>query len=381
MNFDFSDDQKMLKETAAAFLKDNAPLELCRSILESDESYSAKLWQQAAKLGWQATAIPEEYGGVGFGRLELAMIAEEVGASLAPIPFASSVYFATEALVTAGSEDQKKAWLPRLATGDAIGTFALAERSGQNGTENLSATFDGATLSGTKTPVFDGDIADFAIVAAADAAADGAADSAGVTLLVVDLNAGGVTRHKVESFDPSRSLATIEFAGVEATVLGERGAGAELALKLLDRAAVLLAFEQVGAASRALSITRTYTMERYAFGRPIASFQSLKHRMADRYCDIEIARSNAYYGAWALENESPELGVAACLARVGACQAFEQTTIDMIQLHGGVGFTWEFDCHLFYRRARLLSAMLGTAPVWKHRLIDRVAADEKIEAA
>lgn len=373
MNFDFSDDQKALKETAASFLKDNAPLELCRSILESDESYSSKLWQQVAGLGWQATAIPEEYGGVGFGRLELAMMAEEIGSSLAPIPFASSVYCATEGLLLAGSDEQKKSWLPRLASGEVIGTIALAERPGTGGLGKLSTSFDGQTLSGSKIAVIDGDIADLAIVAARDGDA--------ASLVVVDLNGAGVERTKVASLDPSRSLARIEFSGAAASVLGGRGDGESIAASLLDRAAVLLAFEQVGAATRALDMTRTYTMERYAFGRPIASFQALKHCMADRYCDIELARSNSYYGAWALESNRPELAMAASLARVSACQAFEQTTIDMIQLHGGVGFTWEFDCHLFYRRARLLSAMLGTAPIWKDRLIEQIASGENSEAA
>jgi acyl-CoA dehydrogenase len=374
MNFDFSDDQKMLGETAASFLKDHAPLELCRSVLESDQSYSTKLWQEMARLGWQGTAIPEEYGGAGFGRLELAMIAEQLGASLAPTPFASSAYLAAEALVLGGSEEQKKAWLPRLASGDAIGCLALAEGPGRATPDRVETNFDGKTVTGTKTPIFDADVADFAIVVAKQG--DGAA------VVLVDLSGAGVTKKNVESFDPSRSLATLTFNGAPAERLDAfDGSAADFVFHLLDRAAVLLAFEQVGAASRALQITRSYTMERYAFGRPIASFQALKHRMADRYCDIELARSNAYYGAWALENGSSELGVAACLARIAACQAFEQTTIDMIQLHGGVGFTWKYDCHLFYRRARALSAMLGTAPTWKHRLIDRIAAAEGTEAA
>ncbi len=368
MNFDFSDDQKLLKETASNFLKEHAPLALCRAVLESDDSYSAELWKKAAQLGWQATAIPEEYGGYGFGQLELAVIAEEVGYALAPIPFASSVCFATDAIVLAGSDEQKKRLLPKLASGDSIATFALTESPGQNGGEKSKTKLDGDSITGTKLPVLDGDVADVVVVLA-DC-------GAGPTLALVELDASGVERTKLECIDPSRSVARLDFTNTPAEALGKPGEGGRLAETLLDRAAVLMAFEQVGAATRALEITKQYTMERYAFGRPIASFQSLKHRMADRYCDIEIARSNSYYGAWALENNDRELAVSACLARVAASEAFDQMGVDMIQLHGGVGFTWEFDCHLFYRRSKLLSSALGSTASWKRKLIRRVSGQE-----
>ena len=368
MNFDFSDDQKMLKETAANFLKEHAPLALCRAVLESDQSYSAELWKKAADLGWQATAIPEEYGGYGFGQLELAVLAEEVGYALAPIPFASSMCLATDAILMAGSEEQKKRLLPKLASGESIATFALAERPGQNDGGASTTKLEGDTLTGSKAPVLDGDVADIAVVLA---------DSGkGLSLAIVELSASGVTRSKLECIDPSRSIAKIDFANAPAELLGDEGQGGRFADALLDRAAVLMAFEQVGGATRALEITKQYTLERYAFGRPIGSFQSLKHRMADRYCDIEIGRSNSYYGAWALENNDPELAVAACLARVAACEAFDQMGVDMIQLHGGVGFTWEFDCHLFYRRSKLLSSALGSASSWKRKLVRRVSGQE-----
>jgi alkylation response protein AidB-like acyl-CoA dehydrogenase len=366
MNFDFSDDQKVLKQTAAAFLKEHAPLALCRTILESNESYSAALWKRTAELGWQGTAIPERYGGAGFGCVELAMIAEEVGRVLAPIPFASSVYLATEALLLAGSEAQKERYLPKLAGGEAIGTFAVAERPGQNGFPGVEARLRGGRLSGAKLPVVDGDIADFAVVAAVG--------DDGPTLALVELAGRGVTRMRIDSFDPSRSMARIEFADAPAEPLGRPGAGAALTDQILDRAAVLVAFEQVGAATHALEITRRYVLDRYAFGRPIGSFQAIKHRLADRWCDIELARSNCLYGAWGLENES-ELPVAACLARIAASEALDRIATDMIQFHGGVGFTWEFDCHLFYRRAKLLAAMLGSTASWKSRLIERVGKE------
>jgi acyl-CoA dehydrogenase len=366
MNFDFSDDQKLLRVTAAGFLKEHAPLGLCREVLESGDSYSARLWKQTAELGWQGTAIPEQYGGAGFGRVELAMIAEELGRVLAPVPFASSVYLATEAILQAGTDAQKERYLPKLARGESIGTFALAERPGQNGFPGVEARLQGGKLSGTKVPVVDGDIADVAVVAVQG--------EGGPTLALVDLAGRGVRRTPIQSFDPSRSMARIEFADALADPLGTPGDGVALANLLIDRAAVLMAFEQVGAASRALEITRQYVLERYAFGRPIGSFQAVKHCLADRWCDIELARSNCYYGAWGLENEE-ELGVAACLCRVAASEALDRTATDMIQLHGGVGFTWEFDCHMFYRRGKLLSTMLGSTSSWKNKLIERIGKE------
>jgi len=346
-------------------------LSVCREVLESERPYAQELWKGAAELGWLGTVIPEEYGGAGFGHLELAVIAEEVGRALAPIPFSSSVYLATEALLVAGSDAQKKAYLPKLASGEAIGTLALTEKPGQNATEGIETTFEGGKLSGVKLPVPDGDIASFAVVAARGAK--------GVSLVLVDLEGDGVTREPVRSFDPSRSLARIRFDGAPAELLGEDGGGEKLASHVLDRAAVLMAFEQIGAAERAFEITKDFMMGRYAFGRPIASFQALKHRMADVWCEIELARSNSYYGAWALSNEDPELGVAACISRASASQAFDLATVEMIQFHGGVGYTWEYDCHLFYRRAKLLSVVLGNTASWRDRLIDRL--EEKQSAA
>jgi alkylation response protein AidB-like acyl-CoA dehydrogenase len=319
-------------------------------------------------MGWQGAVIPEEYGGAGFGHLELAMIAEEVGRALAPIPFASSVYFATEALLQAGSDEQKKKYLPQLASGASIGTFALTEKTGQNDIENVQARVANGKLSGTKFPVIDGDIANFAVVAAQGAN--------GLSLYLVDLEGEGVQRESVTSFDPSRSMARIQFDGAATDLLGEDGNGEALASHLLDRAAALMAFEQLGTAQACFDITKEFTLGRYAFGRPVASFQSIKHRLADMWCEIELARSNAYYGAWALSNEEKELDVAACVARIQASEALEQVSVEMIQMHGGVGYTWEYDCHLFYRRAKLLGAVLGGPAQWKNKLVDRIEGQE-----
>lgn len=364
MNFDFSEDQKLLQQTARDYLAAHAPLATCREILEGSQPYSAALWKGAAEMGWLGTVLPEEYGGAGFGHLELAVIAYEVGRALAPIPFGPSVFVASEAILRHGSAAQKKAWLPRLANGSAIGTFALTEKPGQNAAEAVATQVVGGKLSGTKFPVADGAEATLAIVAAKENGATG--------LYLVDLAGPGVERTPLEAFDPSRSQARLRFSGASC----EKLAGSDEAgiAALLDRAAVLTAFEQLGGADRALETTRAFILGRYAFGKPIAANQAIKHRMADLWCDIEIARSNAYYAAFCLANDHPELPVAAGLARIAASEAFEKTTIEMIEFHGGVGYTWEYDCHLFYRRAKHLSGLLGTPRYWKDRLVDRLRA-------
>ena len=366
MNFDFSDDQKLLQQTALDYLAEYSPLAVCRDVLESDKPYAADLWKGTAEMGWQGAVIPESFGGAGFGHLELAMIAQEIGRALAPVPFGSSVYVATEALLSFGSDAQKQAWLGKLASGDAIGTFAFTEKPGQNAAENVQAKVKDGKLSGEKAPVLDGDIANFAVVAAQS--------EGSLSLYLVDLDGPAVTRTPVTSFDPSRSQARIRFDGAAVELLGEASAGGAQVDHLLDRAAVLMAFEQLGSAERALEMTREFALGRYAFGRSIASFQAIKHKLADLWCEVELARSNCYYGAWALSNEDPELAIAACNARIQATRAFDLVTVDLIQIHGGVGFTWEYDCHLFYRRAKLLGSALGNAKSWKNKLITRLQA-------
>jgi alkylation response protein AidB-like acyl-CoA dehydrogenase len=365
LNFDFSEDQKLLQKTARDFLTERSPLSACRSALEAQKADLA-LWRATAEMGWQGAVIPEEFGGAGLGYLELALIAEEIGRALAPIPFGSSVYLATEAVLLAGSDEQRKSWLRDFASGESIGTLALVERLGRPTADSIQTRLRGGRLEGTKLAVPDGMAANRAVVVAQG---DG-----GISLALVDLGGPGVRREPVNTIDATRANALVRFDGAPAEPLGRAGQGWALLERLLLRAAVLQAFEQLGGAQRALEITRDYMLGRYAFGRPIASFQALKHRMADVYTAIELARSNAYFGAWALANDAPELGEAACSARVSALDAFELATREMIQMHGGVGYTWEYDCHLFYRRAKWLSASLGGPGEWKDRLVSHIAA-------
>ncbi len=366
MNFEFSDDQNLLREQAQSFLAEHCPPSVVRKVLEGKASYDETLWRKIAELGWTATSIPEEYGGLGLGYLELCVIAEELGRAVAPVPFSSSVYLATEAILLAGSAAQKERWLPKLATGEAIGTFALAEGPGRPSPKTLKTTLAKGRVRGTKLAVADGDVANVAVVVVKTRAGDKA------NWYLVDLDQRNVKRDVVSTLDPTRSHASIKFRSADGELMGEEGTGWALTQRLLDRAAVLFAWEQVGGAQAALEQAKEYALGRYAFGRPIASYQAIKHKLAHAYIKNTLARSNCYYGAWALNADADELPLAAATARVGATQAYYYASKENIQTHGGMGFTWEFDCQFHYRRAKLLSVNIGSEGAWQDKLISAV---------
>jgi len=362
MDFDYTDDQKFLKSEARRFLEGNCGIGVVRGVLNDPaRSYDEALWKAVAGQGWLGAAIPEAHGGLGLGHIELAAIAEELGRALAPIPFASTVYFLAEAILLAGSDAQKTEWLPKIAAGEVIGCFATNERPGALTEAQIQARVEGGKLTGVKIPVTDGDIADVAVVLAKEGGRS--------SLFLVNLHDAAVARETLETLDPTRSVAKLTFSGVPAERLGDAGEGLALAEQVLNRAAVLLAFEQVGAADRALEMAKSYALERYAFGRPIGSYQAIKHKLADIYIKNVLARSNAYYGAWALESGAAELPLAAAAARVSACEALWFAAKENVQTHGGMGYTWEVDCHLFYRRAQQLGLVAGGAKAWKERLV------------
>ena len=364
MNFDFSDDQKFLQNEARKFLEGNCPTSRVRKVLDDDtKAHDAELWAAVAGQGWMGAAIPEAHGGLGLGHLELCVIAEELGRAVAPIPFASTVYFLAEAVMLAGSEAQKAVVLPKIAAGEVIGCVATSEGPGPVTAANVQASVTGGKLSGTKIPVTDGAIATHALVLAREGGQLG--------LYLADLSSG-VTRETVQTLDPTRGVAKLVFSGASAQRLGGAGEGLALLEQVNDRAAVLLSFEQVGGADRCLDMAKAYALERYAFGRVIASYQAIKHKLADIYVKNELGRSNAYYGAWALNTNAPELPVAASAARIAASEAFWFASKENIQTHGGIGFTWEIDAHLYYRRSRQLSLVAGAPRVWKERLVSHL---------
>ncbi len=365
MNFDFSDDQKFLKSEARKFLEANSPTTRVRKVLDDEaKPYDEALWKAVAEQGWLGAAIPESHGGLGLGHLELCVIAEELGRVVAPIPFASTVYMLAEAVMLAGSEAQKAELLPKIAAGEVIGALATSEGPGPITAGGINATVSDGKLSGAKVPVTDGDIATVGLVLAKEGGKPG--------LFLVDLTGAGVTREPVKTLDPTRDAAKLTFAGAKAERLGAAGEGLALLEQILDRAAVLISFEQCGGADRCLEMAKDYALERYAFGRVIASYQAIKHKLADMYVKNELARSNAYYGAWALNTGASELPVAASAARIAGSEAFWFASKENIQTHGGIGFTWEMDCHLYYRRSRQLSLVAGAPRVWKERLVSQL---------
>jgi alkylation response protein AidB-like acyl-CoA dehydrogenase len=369
MNFDFSDEQKQLRDEARKFLAEKCPSKAVRAVLDGNAPYDRGLWKGLAGMGFLGVAIPEAYGGAGAGHLELCVIAEEMGRALAPVPFSSTVYLAAEAILIAGDEAQKQKWLPLIAGGSAIGTLALFEGKGNPSPEGIKLSASGNSLSGVKRPVPDGAIADVVIVAARTGATGRDSD---ISLFLVDMKAGGVEAKTLTNVDPSRGQAELIFKNCKAEPLGAAHEGWSLVSQVLDRAAVLMAFEQVGGADRALEMGRDYALDRIAFGRPIGSFQAVKHMLADMYVSATLARSNCYYGAWALSTNASELPEAAAAARISATQAFQHCAKNNIQVHGGMGFTWEFDCHLYYRRANATALSLGSLSYWEDALIDRM---------
>ena len=366
MNFDFSDDQKMLRDQARKFLGEKCTTKTVRKVFESSQGYDKNLWKQIAEMGWHGTAIPEEFGGLGLGYLELCVVAEELGRALAPVPFSSTVYLFAEALLAAGDGEQKKKYLPKVASGELIGTFARAEGPGAVTPKSIRTTFKGGKLSGKKIAVVDGMDADFAIVLARSSDEPG---ERGIALAVVDLKTSGVKRRAEDSIDPSRKHAEITFDNAPAEALGKAGEGWGHTSNVLNRAAIMTAFEQVGGADSCLAMAKEYALQRYAFGRLIGSYQAIKHKLADMYVNTELARSNAYYGAWALSTNARELPLAAAAARVSATQAFDYAAKENTQTHGGIGFTWEADCHFFYKRSRELGLSLGPQRTWKDKLV------------
>jgi len=369
MNFDFSDDQKQLRDQARKFLNEKCSPKAVRAVLDGKEPYDRELWKGLAEMGFLGVAIPEQFGGAGAGHLELCVIAEEMGRALAPVPFSSTVYLAAEALLLAGSDAQKQKWLPKIASGEAIGTLALFEGKGNPSPQAIRLTATGSTLNGVKKPVPDAAIADFAVVAARTGSSGRETD---ISLFLVDMKGGGVETKALTNVDPTRGQAELTFNDCKAEPLGTAGEGWGIITQVLDRAAVLIAFEQVGGADRALEMGRDYALDRIAFGRPIGSFQAVKHILADMYVSATLARSNCYYGAWALSTNASELPEAAATARISATQAFQHCAKNNIQVHGGMGFTWEFDCHMYYRRSNALALGLGSQSYWEDALIDRM---------
>ncbi|MFR0692798.1 acyl-CoA dehydrogenase family protein [Enterobacterales bacterium AE_CKDN230030158-1A_HGKHYDSX7] len=380
MEFAFTDEQLMIRDSAEGFLADALPSSAVRAAMAAG-GHDRALWQRICdELGWQALLVPEAHGGLGLGFVELAIVQEQLGRRLAALPFFTSAV-AVCALRLLGNEVQQTRWLPALAESSLSATLAL----GAEGVPDVRAVQvvarkegEGFILDGRLRPVLDGHAADLLLIPARLAGSRG---EEGICLFAVPAVSSGLQRRVLPTLDQTRQLAEIDLAGLYLpadALLGPVGEAWQALDKVLQLASIALAAEQVGGAQQALDLTVAYTRERQQFGRPVGSFQALKHRMADMMLQVECARSALYYAACvaqeALENPgtplAAELPLAAALAKSRASEAFFQCAAESIQLHGGVGFTWEYDPHLYFKRARAGEALLGT-PAW-HR--ERIAA-------
>jgi alkylation response protein AidB-like acyl-CoA dehydrogenase len=372
MNFALNDEQVMLRDSVRSFLADRVPLTRVRELMETDAGFDPELWAEMAQMGWQAMAIPEEYGGAGYSSFELGIILEEMGRMLTPAPFLSSVVLGANTILLAGNEIQKKELLPGIAAGERRVAVATAERAGNwdPAAIELAAAADGddVVLSGTKSYVLDGHTADTLLVAARNA--DGVID-----FYVVPADAAGVSVTKLETMDMTRKQAEIVLTDVRlpaAARLGEPGIGAATIEQLYDLAVSALAFEQVGGAQVCMEMSVEYAKVRVQFGRPIGSFQAIKHKCADMLVATESARSAAYYAGWAAAVGDVDLSIAAPLAKACCSDAYFDVAADTIQVHGGIGFTWEHDAHLYFKRAKTDQLLFGDSTRWRAELADRL---------
>jgi alkylation response protein AidB-like acyl-CoA dehydrogenase len=345
--------------------------------METEEGYDEAVWKQIAEQGWQAMHIPEEYGGAGFSYVELIVLLEEMGRALFCAPYFSSVCLAANTLLIAGSEDHKKAYLPGIASGETIATLAFTEPNGRWDASGITVAArrenDGYVINGTKLFVLDGHVAQTMIVAARTADADDSNE--GVSLFMVDASAPGISRKALNTMDQTRKQAEVVFDGVtipSSALLGKEGAGWGYLERVLDLAAVALAAEQVGGAQKVLEMSVEYAKVRVQFGRPIGSFQAIKHKCADMLLEVESAKSAAYYAAWAARENNEELPVVASLAKAYCSEAYFHAAAENIQIHGGIGFTWEHDAHLYFKRAKSSEILFGDATYHRELLAQRI---------
>jgi len=374
VNFAFSDEQEQLRDAVRRFLEAKSPSTEVRRLMETTEGYDPAVWNQMAnELGLQSLHIPEEYGGQGFTFVELGIVLEEMGRVLLAAPYFSTVVLAADAIMNAGTPEQQAELLPGIASGETIAALAFTEPNGKwdaSGiTMEATPAGDGYTLDGTKMFVIDGHTANLIVVAARLAGTSG---EDGISLFSVAADAAGLTRTPLATMDQTRKQAKLEFAGVVAQPLGEPGAGWPALSKTLDQAAAGLANEMVGGAQKVLDMSVEYAKVRVQFGRPIGSFQAIKHKCADMLLEVESGKSAAYYAAWAASEDSDELPVAASLAKAYCSDAYFHAAAENIQIHGGIGFTWEHDAHLYFKRAKSSEILLGDATYHRELLAQRI---------
>ncbi|MBV8774112.1 MAG: acyl-CoA/acyl-ACP dehydrogenase [Deltaproteobacteria bacterium] len=370
MDFGFSEEQEMLRQSARSLLEKECSSAVVRKLMEDERGFDAALWKQMAELGWLGLVIPEAYGGGGLSYVDLVLVMEEMGRVVLPSPFIWTVMFA-EAIKRAGTDNQKSSLLPKISSGELIATIAYLEPTAVWSADGIAmaARKDGSgyVLDGIKLFVNDGHIAERILVAART----GETGNRGITLFALEANRPGVAVTRLTTMDQTRKLAEVKFAAVKvdaADVVGEVGGGWKVMSEVIDRGKVMLAGEMMGGAQKVLELTVDYAKVRVQFGRPIGSFQAVQHKCANMMIDVEGAKSAAYYASWAVSNEVAEAPLAAAMAKAAASDAFRRVSAEGIQLHGGIGFTWDHDMHLYFKRAKSSEFTFGDAN-WNRELV------------
>jgi len=376
VRFAFTEEQEELRAQARAFLAEHSSGDAVRRAMDSELGWDTEVWERiAGELGWAGVIVPEDQGGVGLGYVELVGLMEEMGAALLCAPFFSSVCLAANALLVAGDETQRKTWLPRIAAGELLATLAYSGPGGRAGAACVEVSWrrEGAEyrLDGVARPVIDGHAAELVLVAAR---APGSSGTDGVSLFALE-GAEGIERKALVTMDQTRRQAELRFHSVRvpasARLESEGEAWPKLA-RILDLATVALCAEQVGGAQRCLDLSVTYAKARHQFGRPIGSFQAIKHKCANMLLAVESARSASYYAGWAAAEGEADLPALAALAKAYGSEAYFRCAAEAIQIHGGVGFTWEYDPHLYFKRARSSEALLGTPAQQRERIAQHI---------
>jgi alkylation response protein AidB-like acyl-CoA dehydrogenase len=367
MEFDLNEDQRALRDEARRFLEKEAPVSYARAMMDDPRGYREDVWKKVADLGWTALPFPEDVGGLDQGFVALAILLAEMGRVVLPGPFFSTVVLAGHAIQEAGSDAQRKELVPAIAAGDVIATLAFGESSGRWDADGITceaqADGEGFRLHGEKRFVPDGAVAERFVVAARS--------TDGVGLFLAEPGEG-VEVTPLQTMDLTRKVADVAFRGTPAERLGESTDASLQAI--LDRAAVALSAEMLGGGERVLELSVDYAKQRVQFDRPIGSFQAVKHRAADMLLEVESLRSAVYYAAWALERRHPDASLSASMAKAYASDAYREVAASGIQIHGGIGFTWEHDMHLYFKRAKASEVAFGDA-VWHRERMARILRD------
>lgn len=380
MHLASTEERDELRRAVRSFIAAHSPETEVRRLMETPEGYDQALWlRMAGELGLTGLAIPAEYGGSGATFAEVGVVLEEMGRALMCAPYLSTVVLAAGALLHLGDETAHKDYLPGIASGETVATVAIAEESARWDPAGVAATAtrgaSGWELSGTKMFVLDGQVADLILVSArtSGGSGDGAGDGSGVSIFAVEGTAPGLRRTPMPTMDATRRQARLDLAAVPGRLVGPEGGAGGTLDHLVDLAAVALACEQVGGTARVLDMAVEYAKTRVQFGRPIGQFQAIKHRCAEIALELDAARSALAFGLWAAQTADPELPVAASIAKVRCSECYTFATAENIQVHGGIGFTWEHPAHLYFRRAKSSELMFGDPQHHRERLIQQLA--------